>query len=122
MQSHVCATFRGKLSRGSSVSSTRSRTTWDALFCCLLTPRPSFCLRSLRVTTQAQYSAMEWESILEEILSDRRMIDMCEDPNSPKVIICSTIINSVPLQMVLWRNYGYDRDQTPVYKVRRSLQ
>lgn len=67
--------------------------------------------------SQAQYSSTEWEEILYEILGDRRMIDICADPDSPRVVICSTIINTVPLQMMLWRNYGYREDVDPVYKV-----
>lgn len=45
------------------------------------------------------------------------MIDISEDPESPKVIVCSTIINTNPLQMMLWRNYGYRMDEPAVYKV-----
>lgn len=45
------------------------------------------------------------------------MIDTMNSPDNPKVVICSTIINVDPLQMMLWRNYGYRPDQDPVYKV-----
>lgn len=46
------------------------------------------------------------------------MIDTMNRPNNPKVVICSTIMNVAPLEMMLWRNYGYRSDQEPVYKVR----
>ncbi|CAN0492290.1 unnamed protein product, partial [Hapterophycus canaliculatus] len=65
---------------------------------------------------QAQYSSADWEAILEDILGDRRMIDTMTRPNNPKVVICSTIMNVAPLEMMLWRNYGYRSDQEPVYK------
>lgn len=66
---------------------------------------------------QAQYSSTDWEAILEEILGDRRMIDTMTRPNNPKVVICSIIMNVAPLEMMLWRNYGYRPDQKPMYKV-----
>lgn len=68
--------------------------------------------------SQAQYSSTDWEAILEEILGQRRMIDMMTNPDNPKVVVCSTIMNVSPLEMMLWRNYGYRPDQEPVYKVR----
>ncbi|CAN0042374.1 unnamed protein product, partial [Laminaria digitata] len=68
------------------------------------------------VLQQAQYSSTEWESILEEILGDRRMIDTMTSPSNPKVVICSTIMNVAPLEMMLWRNYGYRAGQETVYK------
>lgn len=67
--------------------------------------------------SQAQYSSKEWEAILEDMLGDRAMVDMVSNPDIPKVILCSTIINVTPLEMMLWRNYGYREDQEAVYKV-----
>ena len=46
------------------------------------------------------------------------MIDTMTNPSNPKVVICSTIMNVTPLEMMLWRNYGYRDGQEPVYKVR----
>ncbi|CAN0132860.1 unnamed protein product [Ectocarpus sp. 4 AP-2014] len=68
------------------------------------------------VLQQAQYSSTDWEAILEDILGDRRMIDTMNLPNNPKVVICSTIMNVDPLEMMLWRNYGYRPEQEPPYK------
>ncbi|CAM9907852.1 unnamed protein product, partial [Sphacelaria rigidula] len=68
------------------------------------------------VLRQASYSSTEWEAILYEILGERRMIDACEDPDCPRVVLCSTIMNTEPLQLMLWRNYGYRQDQKPIYK------
>lgn len=45
------------------------------------------------------------------------MIDTMNSPENPKVIVCSTIMNVNPLEMMLWRNYGYCPSQEPVYKV-----
>lgn len=67
---------------------------------------------------QAQYSSADWEAILEDILGDRRMIDTMTRPNNPKVVICSTIMNVEPLELMLWRNYGYRPDMKPVHKAR----
>ncbi|CAM9493080.1 unnamed protein product, partial [Discosporangium mesarthrocarpum] len=67
------------------------------------------------VLQQAQYSETEWENILESMLGDKKMIDTMSDPNNPKVVICSTIINVDPIQMMLWRNYGYQKNQRPNY-------
>lgn len=74
------------------------------------------------VRSQAQYSSTDWEAILHDILEERRIIDTCADPDCPRVILCSTIINTIPLQMMLWRNYGYREDQEPVYKVLNCLE
>ena len=68
-------------------------------------------------TVQAQYSSTIWEAVLEEILGERRMIDTISSADNPKVVICSTIINVNPLEMMLWRNYGFRPDQETVYKV-----
>ncbi|CAM9866954.1 unnamed protein product [Phaeothamnion confervicola] len=94
---------------------------------------------------QAQYSESGWEMILRGILRDKLMIDtaaaateppgpprasggvgassgggttatrtvLAADP--PKLIIVSTVINVDPLQVMLWRNYGYPRDRAPTY-------
>ena len=45
------------------------------------------------------------------------MIDTMTSPSNPKVVICSTIMNVAPLEMMLWRNYGYRAGQETVYKV-----
>ena len=45
------------------------------------------------------------------------MIDTMTSPSNPKVVICSTIMNVAPLEMMLWRNYGYREGQETVYKV-----
>lgn len=50
-------------------------------------------------------------------MGERRMIDTMTKPDNPKVVICSTIMNVSPLEMMLWRNYGYRIDQEPEYKV-----
>lgn len=48
------------------------------------------------------------------------MIDTMTRPNNSKVVICSIIMNVAPLEMMLWRNYGYRPDQEPVYKVTKN--
>ncbi|CAM9684083.1 unnamed protein product [Chrysoparadoxa australica] len=57
---------------------------------------------------QAQYSEGSWEEILESLLQDKLMLDSMEDPNTPKMAMCSTIMNMDPPELALWRNYNYE--------------
>jgi predicted acylesterase/phospholipase RssA len=65
---------------------------------------------------QAQYSEAGWESILEGILGEKRMIDTAGDPSDSKLVLCSTIFNLNPLTMQLWRNYNYPPGVVPEHR------
>ncbi len=58
------------------------------------------------VIKQAQYSSERWENILQGILGDKRMIDSADSPEAPKLLMCSTVFNKLPLSLWIWRNYN----------------
>ncbi len=58
------------------------------------------------VVKQAQYSSEGFENILQETVGDKKMIDTAENPEAPKLLVCSTVFNKVPPSLWVWRNYN----------------
>ncbi len=74
------------------------------------------------VVKQAQYSSEGWENILQEILGDKRMIDSADSPETPKLLMCSTVFNKLPLSLWVWRNYNIVCDEEDSENTTENLE
>ncbi len=74
------------------------------------------------VVKQAQYSSEGFENILQGILGDKRMIDSADSPEAPKLLMCSTVLNKVPLSLWVWRNYNIVCDKNNSKDTNENLE